>query len=119
GAIGSDDRSVPALSFSMPQYSLTPLERDTVAACLVFEAASQGDIGMRGVMAVIRNRARGLPELFAPMVLSEKQFSAFNRITAGRETLAHAIQRAQRDRTWKLALAIVEEALTDSWRDPT
>jgi spore germination cell wall hydrolase CwlJ-like protein len=107
------------VSFFVPRYSLTTAEKETVAACLVLEAASQGEPGMRGVMAVIRNRARSLPELFASAVLSYKQFSAFNRITAGRETIPHAIQRAQRDRTWSLALALVDEAVTDGWRDPT
>ena len=46
------------ISFSIPKYSLSLKERETVAACLVLEAANQGDFGMRSVMAVIRNRAR-------------------------------------------------------------
>ena len=109
----------PTVSFEIPRYAMTAIERDTVAACLVLEAASQGQPGMRGVMAVIRNRARGLPELFAPTVLRERQFSAFNPITSGRETLTHAIARAQHDRTWEVAVAIVDQALADTWNDPT
>jgi spore germination cell wall hydrolase CwlJ-like protein len=108
-----------AVSFSLPKYKITPLERETVAACLILEAASQGDFGMRGVMAVIRNRARGLPELFAPTVLKQKQFSALNKVTSGRESLRRAIERASRDRMWLTALAIVEDALNDVWYDPT
>ncbi len=109
----------PTISFSIPKYTLTPLERETVAACLVLEAANQGDFGMRSVMAVIRNRARGLPELFAPTVLRAKQFSALNTVTAGRESLARILARAKRDRTWPTALAIVDDALHESWNDPT
>lgn len=107
------------IHFSIPRYQLTTLERETVAACLVLEAANQGDFGLRSVMAVIRNRARGLPELFAPTVLRAKQFSALNSHTSGRESLWRAIQRAKRDRTWSLALAIVDDAAGETWHDPT
>lgn len=109
----------PAISFSIPRYQLSDLERETVAACLVLEAANQGDYGLRAVMSVIRNRARGLPELFVPTVLREKQFSALNLQTSGRETLWRAIERAKRDRTWPQALAIVDEALSSQWQDAT
>lgn len=109
----------PTVSISIPKYQITALERETVAACLILEAASQGDFGMRGVMAVIRNRARGLPELFSPTVLRQKQFSALNEVTAGRESLRRAIERASRDRMWSTALAIVDDALHEQWHDPT
>ncbi len=110
---------LPAVSFAVPKYRLTALERETVAACLILEAASQGEFGMRGVMSVIRNRARGLPELLAPTVLRQKQFSAFNRITAGYEPIGRAIRRAQNDPMWDTALELVEEATGDAWHDPT
>jgi spore germination cell wall hydrolase CwlJ-like protein len=109
----------PTVAFSIPQYEMSTLERETIAACLILEAASQGAHGMRAVMAVIRNRARGLPELFAPTTLRHKQFSAFNTITSGREPLSRAIQRAKADRMWNTALVVVDEALADSWSDPT
>jgi spore germination cell wall hydrolase CwlJ-like protein len=107
------------VTFTIPKYVLTPNERKIVATCLVLEAANQGDFGMRGVMAVIRNRARGRPELFAATVLREKQFSALNTLTAGRETFSRTIGRASADRMWQTALTIVDEALDESWRDPT
>lgn len=107
------------VNFAIPSYELSDLERETVAACLVLEAANQGEYGMRGVMAVIRNRARGLPELFMPTVLREKQFSALNKQTSGRESLWRAIERAKRDRTWTQALAVVDQALNSEWHDPT
>ncbi|MEY4939941.1 MAG: hypothetical protein RIQ93_1676 [Verrucomicrobiota bacterium] len=104
----------------IPRYVLTSDERDMVAACLVLEAASQGDLGLRGVMSVIRNRSRALPELFAPTVLRPKQFSALNRFTSGQEAWAQTLQRAQRDPTWRRAVAIVDEAARlDAWHDPT
>ena len=109
----------PRIVVAIPQYTPPALERETVAACLVLEAASQGAEGMQGVMAVIRNRARGLPELFAPVVLQRRQFSAFNRLTVGHELLSQAIQRARNDRMWERALALVEEARSLAWRDPT
>ncbi len=109
----------PTISFAIPKYTLTASERDLVAACLVLEAANQGEFGMRSVMAVIRNRARGFPELFAPTVLRAKQFSALNTLTTGRESMARIIARAKRDRTWPTALAVVDDALHESWADPT
>jgi spore germination cell wall hydrolase CwlJ-like protein len=109
----------PTITFSVPKYTLTAEERDLVASCLVLEAASQGEFGMHGVMAVIYNRARGLPELFAPIVLQQKQFSALNKMTAGRESFARVIQRARQDRMWPTALAIVDEATRETWYDPT
>lgn len=111
--------SAPSVTFTIPRYELSQRERETIAACLILEAASQGDIGLRAVMAVIRNRARGVPELFEPTVLREKQFSALNKVTAGRETLTQAIQRAKRDRMWDRAMSIVDAALDESWHDPT
>lgn len=109
----------PPVSFSIPKYSLAVRERETVAACLVLEAADQGKVGMHGVMAVIRNRARGRPELFAPTVLRPKQFSALNRLTAGRESLARVLERAKWDPMWSTALEIVDAATRDDWQDPT
>ncbi len=117
--VADAEASPLTVSFSIPHYTLTPEDRATLAACLVLEAASQGEFGMRAVMAVIRNRAHGRPELFAPTVLQEKQFSAFNGLTSGRESLWHVVQRAQRDRMWPAALAAVDAALADSWTDPT
>ncbi len=70
-------------------------------------------------MAVIRNRSRGLAELYAPVGLRPKQFSALNRITAGRIPLSDAIARAKRDRMWSTALRIVDDAVADAWHDPT
>lgn len=110
---------LPPLSFSIPKYRLSPLERETVAACLVLEAANQGEFGQRAVMSVIRNRACGQPELFSTIVLQQKQFSALNRHTAGRESLRRAIDRARSDPTWSQALAIVDEATGETWHDPT
>lgn len=109
----------PTITFSIPKYELTDEERELVAACLILEAASQGDRGMRGVMAVIRNRSRGLPELFAPTVLKEKQFSALNKLTSGRESLWRVLRRAKSDHMWDTALRIVDDATGDGWHDPT
>lgn len=110
---------MPVITFSIPRYALSAGERNLIASCLVLEAASQGDFGMRGVMAVIRNRSRGLPELFATTVLADKQFSALNAVTDRRESVSHLIARAQCDRMWPAALAIVDDACQERWHDPT
>lgn len=74
---------------------------------------------MRAVMAVIRNRSRGLPELFVPTVLRPRQFSALNSVTAGRDSIASAVTRARNDRMWPVALQVVDAALEEGWHDPT
>ncbi len=109
----------PAITLTVPRYSLSLEERELIASCLVLEAASQGEFGMRAVMAVIRNRARGLPELFTTTVLREKQFSALNRLTAGRDTVTRTVARARSDRMWSTALELVVEATLPTWYDPT
>lgn len=109
----------PAVSFTIPRYQLSAEERETLAACLVLEAACQGEFGMRSVMAVIRNRAAAKPELFLPTVLRKHQFSALNALTSGRESLWRTLQRARKDPMWPVALTLVEEAAKESWYDPT
>jgi spore germination cell wall hydrolase CwlJ-like protein len=113
------DTVAPVVSFVIPKYVLPAANREIIAACLVLEAADQGEFGMRSVMAVIRNRAGGHPELFASTVLRPKQFSALNRLTSGRESHARTLARAQADRMWPVALALVDDAADDSWHDPT
>lgn len=112
------DNDLP-ISVTIPKYALTQSEQEIVAACLVLEAADQGEFGMRSVMSVIRNRARGLPELFAASVLRPKQFTALNALTSRRETFSQTVRRAKRDRMWDTALQIVNAAADESWHDPT
>jgi spore germination cell wall hydrolase CwlJ-like protein len=109
----------PKVTFELPHPSLSKQDRETVATCLVLESASDGEFGMRAVMSVIRNRAHGQPELFVPTVLKPKQFSALNRVTAGRESMSAAAAKARRDPMWDTALAIVDEAAGEQWSDPT
>ena len=109
----------PEVRFSIPEYKLTQIERETVAACLVLEAANQGDVGLRAVMSVIRNRAHMQPVLFPPTVLRVKQFSALIPYTSGQVSLWRLIQRAKQDATWPTALAIVDEATCAAWVDQT
>jgi len=109
----------PMVHFSIPEYKLTQIERETVAACLVLEAANQGDVGLRAVMSVIRNRANMRPLLFPLTVLRVKQFSALNPYTSGQVSLWRLIQRAKQDATWPNALAIVDEATCAAWVDQT
>jgi hypothetical protein len=52
-------------------------------------------------------------------VLRPKQFSAFNKMTAGRESTTRMINRAKADRMWSTALSIVDDAASSTWYDPT
>lgn len=96
--------------FEVPRYQLDDTERETVAACLVLEAACQGRAGMEGVMAVISNRAGGSPERFYAVATARKQFSAFDAAGQNPKLLRRLVERAKGDRTWPLALEIVAAA---------
>ncbi len=114
------------ISFHLPpprpiavQPALLEWQRQAVTACLVLEAACQGEAGMRAVMAVVRNRAQQSPARFAREVLRPRQFSAFNAVSAGHETLWKAVLRAQRDQSWPIAEQLVAEACLPGWKDST
>jgi spore germination cell wall hydrolase CwlJ-like protein len=111
--------AVPLLARAHPA-PLDPWERQIVAACLVLEAACQGEAGMAAVMNVIANRASGDPARFAAVTRRPYQFSAFNPATVrGERSLADLVQRASRDRTWGLALALVDRAAAGALPDLT
>ncbi len=107
------------VAFHLVHYQLSHGEVKTVAACLVLEAASQGEAGMRGVMSVIRNRAHGDPVLFYQVILEPRQFSALNQVTSGAESLSAAIRRASLDRTWAVATRVAIESQSNTWTDTT
>lgn len=107
---------------AVPATSAPPLlewQHQAVAACLVLEAACQGELGMRAVMAVVRNRAAGRPGHFAAEVLRARQFSALNEVTAGRAALWSYVLRARRDPQWATALRLVAQACSPHWVDIT
>jgi len=103
-------------------YSPCPWEKQIVAACLVLEAADQGEMGMRGVASVILNRAEGNHSRIMRVVRKPYAFSAFNTATTGRTEsrgFAGHVQKASRDRLWRSALQIVDELYSQTWRDVT
>lgn len=110
---------MPAPPVIVAEPALLDWQRQTLVACLVLEAACQGESGMRAVMAVVHNRAGGRRDRFAAVVLRPGQFSALNRLTAGRETSWRMVLRARRDSQWALAEWIVDEACSARWTDPT
>ncbi len=103
-------------------YQPCAWEKQIVAACLVLEAADQGELGMRGVASVILNRADGNHAKVMRVVKKPYAFSALNAATTGRtgsNGFASHVQKASRDRLWNSALQIVDELYTHSWRDVT
>lgn len=103
-------------------YQPCSWEKQIVAACLVLEASDQGELGMRGVASVIRNRAGGRHSNILKVVKRPYAFSALNAATSGktgRAGFANHVRRASRDRHWQTALRIVEEMYTPNWFDIT
>ena len=103
-------------------YQPCSWEKQIVAACLVLEAADQGEMGMRGVASVILNRADGNHSKVMRVVKKPYAFSALNTATTGRtgsKGFASHVQKASRDRLWRSALQIVDELYTHNWRDVT
>lgn len=103
-------------------YQPSSWEKQIVAACLVLEAADQGEIGMRGVASVILNRADGQHSKVLRVVKKPYAFSALNTATTGRtgsQGYANHVQKASRDRLWRSALEVVEDLYSSNWRDVT
>ena len=87
---------------------LTPYERKVVASCLILEAASEGEVGMRAVLNVIHNRAgRDLNNVMR-VVTKPYQFSCFNKVTTRpNPDFSRMIERASRDRLYLVAYQLV------------
>lgn len=84
-------------------------DRQIIASVLVLEAACQGEEGMRAVLNVINNRAKGDPEGAVVQVARRKAFSCLNGITSqAKPDYGPAISRAMKDRTWESALSLVD-----------
>ena len=111
-----------AIQATASTYQPCSWEKQIVAACLVLEAADQGEMGMRGVASVILNRAGGNHSKVMRVVKKPYAFSALNTATTGRtgsKGFASHEQKASRDRLWRSALQIVDELYTHNWRDVT
>ncbi|MGB0415336.1 MAG: cell wall hydrolase [Coraliomargarita sp.] len=84
-------------------------ERQIIAAVLVLEAANQGEDGMMAVLHVINNRAGGDPNRAVGQVARRKAFSCLNDITSQKHPdYGPALRRAMQDRTWPVALQMVD-----------
>lgn len=103
-------------------YAPSAWEKQIVAACLVLEAADQGELGMRGVASVILNRANGQHARLMRVVKRPYAFTSLNAATNGRtgaRGYADHVQKASRDRLWKSALKIVDDLYSRGWQDIT
>ena len=88
--------------------AITNYERHIIASCLVLEAASEGDEGMRAVLNVIWNRSDQRLERVFPVIVKPWQFSCMHSIWGKRNPdYNRLIRRAQRDRTYASALKLV------------
>lgn len=87
--------------------AITNYERHIIASCLVLEAASEGDEGMRAVLNVIWNRSDQRLERVFPVVIKPWQFSCMRSIWMPNPDYTQIIRRAQRDRTYASALKLV------------
>lgn len=108
----------PAIRFEVPASGY---ERNVVAACLVLEAANQGELGMRAVMAVILNRSRQTHASLYAVATAPRQFSCLNGVVgspSALEDLARQTERRQPS-VWQIALNLVDAARRGELVDPT
>ncbi len=70
-------------------------------------------------MNVIQNRAQNDPEKFVPTVLEWKQFSSFNKVNQGKQSLDRLVKMAKGDYRWEIAIVITKEAYKKRLRDIT
>lgn len=97
-------------------------ERQIVAACLILEAANQGEEGLRAVASVIANRAERVPDRYLAVVKQPYAFSALNKASTdktGEFGYDRLVRRASKDANWPLALAIVDELYANTLADNT
>ncbi|MDQ8180082.1 cell wall hydrolase [Pelagicoccus sp. SDUM812005] len=111
-----------ALQLLRAESTPDPWERQVVAACLILEAANQGEAGMQAVAAVIGNRGQGDPSKYLAVVKKPYAFSAFNASTGKgkqRQSFAALVSRASKDVNWPVALRIVDELYAGELADNT
>ncbi|MBD5780319.1 cell wall hydrolase [Pelagicoccus sp. NFK12] len=97
-------------------------ERQVLAACLILEAADQGEAGMQAVAAVIRNRSGGDASKFIAVVKKPYAFSALNASTVkgkDKQSFAPLVSRASKDINWSKALSIVDALYSGELSDNT
>lgn len=100
----------------------TQWEKQIIAACLILEAADQGEEGLRAVASVIANRAKNQGEEYVSIVKRPYAFSALNKAstdTTGEFGYDKLVRKASKDRNWRLALSIVEKLYQDTLEDNT
>lgn len=114
------------LSLALQAHAVeaTPSEYDkhVIAACLILEAANQGEKGMQAVASVIANRAQNQSTRYLSVVLHPYAFSALNTATTPRKNtakLSQLVRRASQDIAWKTAVEIVEKLYAGSLEDLT
>lgn len=100
---------------SKASAAVSSYERQIIAAVLVLEAANQGEDGMMAVLHVINNRAGGDPSRAVGQVARRKAFSCINDITSQKHPdYGPALRRAMKDRTWPIALQMVDNYVAGS-----
>ncbi len=115
-------QTLPAQASDSAAYQPCEWEKQIIAACLVLEAANQGETGMQAVASVIANRAGRSPERFIAVVRTPYAFTALNDATTGKtgaDGFAPHVRRASNDRNWPLARRIVDDLFSHALHDNT
>lgn len=107
------------LRFSVPRYSPSQAERETVAAVIILEAGGEGLGGMEAIMSVINNRAKDQPALYEMVVTKPSQFSSLNSSIGNPKRFAKMLAHAKRHPAWHAALSIVDRAAKGNLVDRT
>lgn len=96
--------------------------RKLIAACLILEAADQGEAGLQAVASVIANRAEKKPTDYIKVVTRPYAFSALNEASTdktGKFTYDQLVKKASKDRNWSLAVSIVDKMYQKTLTDNT
>lgn len=109
------------LAANTQRQNLSHYERKIVASCLILEAASDGEEGMRAVLNVIFNRADRQPQKVVQEVVKPKQFTSLNSVTGQRNpNFSPIIRRALKDplfnEAYQLVLKMEQGELIDNTR---
>lgn len=86
------------------QAAMPQNKSDLVASVLILEAQNQGEIGMKSVLEVLRNRAKSseIDKIYLE-AKRPKQFSCLNNISE-----SNAIAKARKSSAWRMATKLVQ-----------
>lgn len=104
------------LRFSLVAAIACPLiyagsPRETVASCIVLEAVSEGEVGMRAVASVIQNRMWRDGRSALEIIREPHQFQGFYN---SKDPIARALEISN-DEQWDYAMCLAAHLEGDGW----